>query len=237
MLPVFRKIRWRLAQDNNLYKYSRYAIGEIVLVVVGILIALQINNWNGIRLERLEEQKILRILHSEFLFNKKELDRNMAKASRLRKNCDSLLHYFRTDAKPEDAWTSNVLSHLTAYSSFDPSQGALGEAISSGKLHILHNDSLRIRLSQWSGYLQDNKEDEMRIMDYGQDHILPLILNYRIPKSGKFEASPNELYGKQEIENTIERHHRAVDYLIQNNYEILHDEIDKILAFLESNIQ
>ena len=46
MIPFFRKIRYQLAKDNQLFKYSRYAIGEIVLVVVGILIALQINNWN-----------------------------------------------------------------------------------------------------------------------------------------------------------------------------------------------
>ncbi len=46
MLPFFRKIRWRLAQDNQFFKYSRYALGEIILVVIGILIALQINNWN-----------------------------------------------------------------------------------------------------------------------------------------------------------------------------------------------
>ena len=46
MIPFFRKIRYRLAKDNQFFKYSRYAIGEIVLVVVGILIALQINNWN-----------------------------------------------------------------------------------------------------------------------------------------------------------------------------------------------
>ncbi len=58
MLPFFRKIRWRLAQDNQFWKYSRYAIGEIVLVVIGILIALQINNWN-------EEKK----KHENFLNN------------------------------------------------------------------------------------------------------------------------------------------------------------------------
>ena len=60
MLPFFRKIRYRLAEDNQFFKYSRYAIGEIVLVVVGILIALQINTWNGHRLERIEEVKILK---------------------------------------------------------------------------------------------------------------------------------------------------------------------------------
>ena len=56
MLPFFRKIRWRLAADNQFFKYSRYAIGEIVLVVIGILIALYINNWNE---NRKIEAKIL----------------------------------------------------------------------------------------------------------------------------------------------------------------------------------
>jgi hypothetical protein len=46
MINFFRKIRKKLADDNKPLKYMRYAIGEIVLVVVGILIALQINNWN-----------------------------------------------------------------------------------------------------------------------------------------------------------------------------------------------
>ena len=46
MIPFFRKIRKKMADDNRPIKYMRYAIGEIILVVIGILIALQINNWN-----------------------------------------------------------------------------------------------------------------------------------------------------------------------------------------------
>ena len=46
MINFFRKIRKKLADDNKPLKYARYAIGEIVLVVIGILIALSINNWN-----------------------------------------------------------------------------------------------------------------------------------------------------------------------------------------------
>ena len=46
MIPFFRRIRKKMADDNKPLKYMRYAIGEIVLVVVGILIALQINNRN-----------------------------------------------------------------------------------------------------------------------------------------------------------------------------------------------
>ena len=55
MIPFFRKIRKTLADDNKPIKYLRYAIGEIVLVVIGILIALQINNWNTLKKEKQKE--------------------------------------------------------------------------------------------------------------------------------------------------------------------------------------
>ena len=59
MIKFFRNIRQKLAYDNNISKYSRYAIGEIFLVVIGILIALQINNWNEFRKDRIQEQEVL----------------------------------------------------------------------------------------------------------------------------------------------------------------------------------
>jgi hypothetical protein len=49
MIPFFRKLRKKFADDDKPIKYLRYAIGEIILVVIGILIALQINNWNETR--------------------------------------------------------------------------------------------------------------------------------------------------------------------------------------------
>ena len=67
MLPFFRKIRWRHAADNQFFKYSRYAIGEIVLVVIGILIALQINNWNEQRKLKGREIELLLQMRSNLL--------------------------------------------------------------------------------------------------------------------------------------------------------------------------
>ncbi len=55
-----------MADDNKPIKYMRYAIGEIILVVIGILIALQINNWNEDRKELNEEQKIVFSLNEKF---------------------------------------------------------------------------------------------------------------------------------------------------------------------------
>ena len=59
MLHIFRRIRQKFLSDNRLNKYFIYAIGEIILVVAGILIALQINNANERRKARLQEITIL----------------------------------------------------------------------------------------------------------------------------------------------------------------------------------
>ncbi|NNC44454.1 MAG: hypothetical protein HKN99_01055 [Winogradskyella sp.] len=55
MIKFFRKIRYNLMEQNKTGKYFKYAIGEIILVVIGILIALQINNWNEQRKEKQQE--------------------------------------------------------------------------------------------------------------------------------------------------------------------------------------
>ncbi|MEP0134296.1 MAG: DUF6090 family protein [Eudoraea sp.] len=65
MINFFRKIRKQLADDNQFFKYSRYAIGEILLVVIGILIALQINNWNEQRKTINKEKRYIRSIYQD----------------------------------------------------------------------------------------------------------------------------------------------------------------------------
>ncbi len=59
MIKFFRKIRQNLLTEGKTGKYLKYAIGEIILVVIGILIALQINNWNIEKIDKKRETKYL----------------------------------------------------------------------------------------------------------------------------------------------------------------------------------
>ena len=93
MIPFFRKIRKKLADDNKPLKYLRYAIGEIILVVIGILIALQINNWKENKLERKQEKAILNQLNSEFKSNLDQLDEKIKSKTELMKSVLKLLNY------------------------------------------------------------------------------------------------------------------------------------------------
>lgn len=67
MLTFFKKIRKSLIESDRVRKYLIYAIGEIALVVIGILIALQVNSWNQTRLDRKKEKLLLKEIHKEFL--------------------------------------------------------------------------------------------------------------------------------------------------------------------------
>ncbi len=83
MIKFFRKIRQRLLTENKFSKYLAYAIGEIILVVVGILIALQINNWNTNKNNRIFELKMLNeiseALNKDYLFFNDHLIQNRNK--------------------------------------------------------------------------------------------------------------------------------------------------------------
>ena len=69
MIKFFRKIRYKLMTTGKTSKYFKYAIGEIVLVVIGILIAIQINNWNEKRKASAYNKTLLKQVHKELAFN------------------------------------------------------------------------------------------------------------------------------------------------------------------------
>jgi hypothetical protein len=66
MIVFFRKIRQNLLMENKTGKYLKYAVGEILLVMIGILLALQVNNWNENRKEKLKTEAYLHLLLEDF---------------------------------------------------------------------------------------------------------------------------------------------------------------------------
>tara|TARA_R110000765_G_scaffold127959_4_gene226037 strand:+ start:1835 stop:2227 length:393 start_codon:yes stop_codon:yes gene_type:complete len=74
MIKFFRKIRQNLLMENKTGKYFKYAIGKIVLVMIGILLALQVSNWNQDRKDRISERKLLDNIHRDFVHNKVGFD-------------------------------------------------------------------------------------------------------------------------------------------------------------------
>ncbi len=83
MIKFFRKIRQNLLSEGKTGKYFKYAVGEIVLVVIGILIALSINNWNEKNKIGKLKNEILLNLNVEFKNNLFELDKVIAESNEI----------------------------------------------------------------------------------------------------------------------------------------------------------
>ncbi len=173
MIKFFRHIRQNLLSEGKTVKYLKYAIGEIVLVVIGILIALSLNNWKNYQDDRKEERILLHNLQQEFTKNLNELHSD----HKINLATLEASHYFlETDLNTKTPkQTDSLIGRLSMYATFDPSVGYINQAISSGKLDLIQSDSLKIHLSQWSGELNDLHEDVIVRREHFLNHLLPVI--------------------------------------------------------------
>lgn len=147
MIRFFRKIRQKLLSENRLSKYLLYAIGEIILVVIGILIALSINNWNEEIKDREKEIKYLSNISREVIGDSLTLERGWFK-NRHRK-IESLelgKQYVMGNHVPKDTLSFiNQVSFggINSRASFTGSSRTYKELVSTGNLSLISNDSIR----------------------------------------------------------------------------------------------
>jgi hypothetical protein len=145
MINFFRKIRKKLADDNKPLKYARYAIGEIVLVVIGILIALQVNNWNDRIKERSVETKILMEILSNLEHDLVEIRSDIEAMDSVNKASKDINRFIKTDSIPSETFYYDV-AKLRVNPHFDPNKSGYNLLVSKG-VEIILNDSLRGSLS------------------------------------------------------------------------------------------
>lgn len=152
-----------MADDNKPLHYARYAIGEIVLVVIGILIALQVNEWNEGRKNHKHKELMLHAIKAEFLNNLAQLDSVISYDQRVVTSSERLLNEINGHSEQIGADSLRLLFQETTWLwTFNPSNGALRSGISSGDIHLIRNDTLLNLLFGWEDIVLDAKENEDR---------------------------------------------------------------------------
>lgn len=165
MIKFFRHIRKRLVSENKLSKYLLYAIGEIVLVVIGILIALSINNWNEGRLALDKERTTLSNLNSEFSENLKDLDSINTILLRTIQANESIFNMIQVEPIQDSKTIDSLLSLAIVSPSWKPSEFVLNELKNSDGLSKLNNTELKRLLFQWSRFFNELKETMAQVED------------------------------------------------------------------------
>lgn len=141
MIKFFRVIRQKLLVENRFNKYILYAIGEIILVVIGILIALQINNWNEDKKQRITEQKILKELLIDLEVSKADLENDIKVNRKNLKNTEIVKNHIYSKKKENDS-IEGLLVAASSITQFTPRNSGYKNLQSVG-LNIISNDALR----------------------------------------------------------------------------------------------
>ncbi|MBN7815166.1 DUF6090 family protein [Algoriphagus pacificus] len=167
MIKFFRKIRQNLLSDGKTGKYFKYAIGEIVLVMVGILLAVQVNNWNIDKNNSKQEVALLSQLENEYEENLKEVNEKIEMRFAILSSINELFSYI--DNGIEGVPLDTIRLHITRTfknPTFDGPDGVIQEILNSGKLYLIQNPELKIHLSNWKNTVQKVVEEEQLLVTH-----------------------------------------------------------------------
>jgi len=175
MINFFRKIRKKMADDNKPMKYMRYAIGEIVLVVIGILIALSINNWNEIRKDKLRAQSHLKEIKAELLFDLNQMDTVMFFLNSVDQAGLYLNDFLQNKLEKIDSTElKDAYLRLGHLSIFNFTEIAYNNLLSSGEINLIENDSIKRLL----GFLHNDDKWDKSYHDGPMQQIFNEYSNY-----------------------------------------------------------
>ena len=250
MIKFFRKIRQRLLTENKFSKYLLYAIGEIILVVIGILIALQINNWNAE--QKIEEEEIgilnnlLENLYSAKeqsdieIFNEKQLKESLLVAIRKNSNKSKLSINTISDSLVADIlWNSNPnLPVLNSYSDIK----------NTGKISIITNRRIRenfTNLELTLTGLTSLINDRLTLQQMRIDDIIINDVNFvRLLKSmepsinidNESQNDYNIILNNQKIRNLLALK-LSLTYAVIKHRQQLGEDIDDLIQLVEVELK
>jgi len=236
-----------MADENRPLKYARYAIGEIVLVVIGILIALQINNWNEIRKMQLQEQEILNGLEVEFKINHDRLVYVMQTSQQSIENANKLMTYFNQDiSEIQEAKFDSLLFNFQNVWTFNPRKGLLNSIIASGQINLITNVELKNQLASFEDLVNDSQEeqDAVSLINASFNAALAEYINtgrpnkigYKVFVNDGFKSDYNRFFKDIHIYNLINN-------ITTWRYDIKDEEteqlqsIDRILVLINEELE
>ncbi len=239
MIKFFRKIRQTMIKENKVSKYLLYAIGEILLVVIGIVIALQINNWNENRKKNIEETKILISLKNEIINNQEELTATIEYHKFVLEKVDELSRLMHPNPKEIKLGKLDTLMFAMIYI---PKFNPITTILSSDKLEGIKDEELKNKIASWK-YIYDSYEYTLKIIyDYNNNYIYSFLSeNYQMKnikgsrfKSDEsfFDVDAHSILSNSTFENHVKM--RSVNAkLIYDRATKLYDIQKKTIAYLE----
>ena len=240
MVHYFGKIRRNLLEKNNLAKYLLYAIGEILIVMIGILIALNINKWNENRKISITEIKIIKEMKINLKTDLADVRWNI---DFLNKNKNANQIVLKSLKNPDNySDTLNLYYANISYSlpMFSNNTSAF-ENLKSIGFNIIKNDSLRMGITELysNKYNYLLKLEEEYFDNFNSTILQPLVNSNIIPDTVNISAKPInllELSMNHKFKTAIKTNIYNMN-LVMSIYVNIEEEIVTIINQIDSEIK
>ena len=224
MLKFFRKIRQALLKEGKTKEYLKYALGETLLVMIGILLALQVNNWNDDRVNKRKERLLLREVYAEFLLNKEELEDKIARYEQVKDQCVNIASLFPIHPDSVNIeWLAPNFNDISFIGTFDVFRGSIATLENSASFDIISDSELRTLLIRFDDLVADYANKEHASVQFCQQFFIP-YLDRRIPRpyqEGIMESRVDlSFLSSIEFENLIQKRIET----IESFFRLLEDE-------------
>jgi hypothetical protein len=213
----------------------RGALGEFVVIVVGILVALAGDAWFDGRMEHREERESLVALREEFSASLQSMEASREVHRAYADAIERLLQWTGPNPRLPAADSVSALLErgLGTYASYNDRRGVLDGIIASGELRLIESDSLRAMLAGWPATVEDITEDEDLAIQFRNNTLLPYVYR-RFPIEGsRFPRDFRPLFADPYFERLLDWRLRQVDRAIMPPYEFALRELHTILGMID----
>ncbi len=216
-MKFFRKIRQNLLSERKTEKYLKYALGEIILVVIGILIALQINNWNVEKNRKNAEKVIIEQLIEDLKKSQTELKKIKVSIEEQAKASARVCHAFFKNEVPNDSIYIYMRIPLGTVT-FSPTLGTARSIINSGNVTLIQSNDLKSKITAYVETVEFKLKDISRYEETyfrnGQI-VLKEVLQFTnlVPKEYLFHQTKGDTPLVSDTLKTDEL--RAIPYVIE----------------------
>ena len=239
MINFFKRLRYVNMETGKTSRYFKYALGEIILVVIGILIALSINNWSETSKIRKREQVLLNEIHQEFLNNKAQLETVVTFHKKAYRACTKLIAEFPIDLNTVNLDSLSTYLYETQWRySFNPSQGSINSFINTASFETITNDKLRQHIVSWQDQVNDYLDEEITA-NYIDINFYEPYLSKHFPFDCNLKNPKTDLAALMslEFEHLVGRRREGLNDVLNSDNELgkLQEKIDEIIVLTDPN--
>lgn len=238
MINFFRKIRQKILSENRFSKYLIYAVGEIVLVMIGILLALQVNNWNEKKKNEDLEVAVLQELKANLLADIHDFETNIRWHGKFVRSCQTILHALENRLTYHDSLSVHF-ANIPANPIFMPTTSAY-ENLKVNGFNLISNDSLRGELQGlYEARYAFTRKVTGTAFDYDYDTFGQMYREQMSTYSMVREAQPVDyasLYDNQQFKNLLSHKMTRDKHGIIPNYQERIGEIQAIITLIDHEL-